>query len=92
MFLPLDNYTFTSSVSSAGVTFTKPAASDTALIQNHGSSVLLVGYQGMPTDANGFRIPANTAAELRLLSMSLFLKREAGATTETVTVSFGADQ
>lgn len=92
MFSPLDTKTTTVSIDSTGTVFTKPAAADSVIIQNTAGSVLLVGYQEMPADATGFQIPANTAAELRVITTSLYLKRKAGATAEPATVSFGVSQ
>lgn len=92
MFVPLDAKTTTTSIASTGTVLLKPAAADTALIQNTAGSVLLVGYQEMPADATGFQIPANTAAELRILTASLYLKRKAGTTTEPAIISFGVSQ
>ena len=92
MFVPLDAKTTTAQIDSAGIVFNKPDAADTVIIQNTAGSVLLVGYQLMPTDATGFSIPANTAVELRIILSSLYLKRKAGAAAEPATISFGVSQ
>ena len=89
MFTPLDNATSTQSIGSTGVQLQKPVGADAVLVQNIGSSVLLIGYQGMPEDTSGFPIPANTAAELRILTQSVYLKRKVGSTAENAIISFG---